>query len=117
LKLNSVPETVSSKHLKIYGAQAIEIDKIIAADPGLGVPFSVVFPYTKAEIIWICRNEMPVTLEDMLARRTRALFLDAHVSSEIAPVIAGIMAKEMGYDEKWQVDQIEKYNKLVVSYL
>ena len=117
LKLNSVPETVSSKHLKIYGAQAIEIDKIIAADPGLGVPLNTVFPYSKAEIIWICRNEMPVTLEDMLARRTRALFLDAQVSSEIAPVIAGIMAKEMGYDEKWQMEQIEKYNKLVVNYL
>jgi glycerol-3-phosphate dehydrogenase len=53
----------------------------------------------------------------MLARRTRALFLNARASSEIAPVVAGIMAEEMGFDEKWQLDQINAYNQLVINYL
>jgi glycerol-3-phosphate dehydrogenase len=74
-------------------------------------------PYTKAEILWICRNEMPFTVEDILARRTRALFLNVRASAEIAPEVAGLMAEELGYDIKWQKEQIESYNRLVKNYI
>ncbi len=40
-------------------------------------------------------------LEDILARRTRSLFLNARASAEIAPEVAGLMAKEFGYDKRW----------------
>jgi glycerol-3-phosphate dehydrogenase len=116
LKLNSIPAIVSSKHLQIYGAQAVEIEKIIEDNPGLGVPLSPALPYSKAEIIWICRNEMPLTLEDMLARRTRALFLDARASEAIAPEVAWLMAQELGFDENWQKGQLEIYRDLIKSY-
>jgi glycerol-3-phosphate dehydrogenase len=67
--------------------------------------------------MWICRNEMPVTVADILARRTRALILDARASSAIAPVVAGIMALEMEHDNKWQEKQIREYNELVLRYI
>ena len=69
---------------------------MIGENPSLGVPLDKRLPYTKAEIIWICRNEMPQTIEDILARRTRSLFLNARASSDIAADIAGLMAKELG---------------------
>ncbi|HAX92785.1 MAG TPA: FAD-dependent oxidoreductase, partial [Bacteroidales bacterium] len=56
------------------------------------------------------------TLEDMLARRTRALFLDARASAEAGPVVAGIMAKEFGFSRSWQENEISKYNDLIKIY-
>ena len=81
------------------------------------MPINEELPYTRAEIIWICRNEMPFHLEDMLARRTRALILNARASAAIAPEVAEIMAEELGYDGKWQKDQVESYKELVKNYL
>jgi glycerol-3-phosphate dehydrogenase len=117
LRLSSPEISNSASRLNVYGDRSPEIEQIITDSPEMGIPIDLRLPYSRAEIIWICRNEMPLTLEDMLARRTRALFLNARASSEIAPVVAGIMAEEMGFDEKWQLDQINAYNQLVINYL
>jgi glycerol-3-phosphate dehydrogenase len=90
---------------------------MIHNNPDLGAPVDPRLPYTKAEIIWICRNEMPVNLDDLLARRSRALFLNAKASSDIAPEAAWIMAAEMGYNNKWQEEQVESYRSLVKKYI
>ncbi len=74
-------------------------------------------PYTEAELRWICREEMPYKLEDMLARRTRALFLDAAASLEMASGAANIMAEELGFDEQWKKTELEEYAKLVENYI
>jgi glycerol-3-phosphate dehydrogenase len=61
---------------------------------------------------------MPVMIEDMLARRTRVLFLNANASgTTMAVEVASLMAKEFGYDAKWQEEQIESYNQLVKNYI
>jgi glycerol-3-phosphate dehydrogenase len=117
LKLSESDNSIPGNRLHIYGDQSVEIEQIIGKNPEMGKPLSEHFPYTKAEIIWICRNEMPLKIEDILARRTRALFLNARASSEIAPEVAKIMAKELGFDEKWQLEQVKIYNQLVVNYL
>jgi glycerol-3-phosphate dehydrogenase len=103
--------------LKIYGNQASEIQKMINEQPDLEELIHQNLPYTKAEIIWICRNEMPRTLEDMLARRTRSLFLDARASAEAGPMVADLMSKELGFSKSWQESEISRYNKLVINYI
>ena len=117
LELSPSSSDISSGRLHIYGDQAVEIEQIIEKNPELGELVSNQFPYTKAEIIWICRNEMPLKLEDILARRTRTLFLNARASSEIAPAVADLMAKEFGFNDSWKQVQIEEYNKLVSCQL
>lgn len=117
LKLTTLPISNSSDRLHIYGDRSLEIEKMISDNPQLGIPVDPRFPYTRAEIIWICRNEMPLKVEDMLARRTRALFLNARASSEIASEVAGLMAKELKYDMKWEKEQTESYNRLVKNYI
>jgi glycerol-3-phosphate dehydrogenase len=117
LKLSSLNLNSSSDRLHIYGDRSPEIRKIMSDDPGLGNPIDPRLPYTRAEILWICRNEMPLTVEDMLARRTRALFLNAQASSDIATEVAVLMANELGFDIKWQNEQIESYKQLVKNYI
>jgi len=117
LKLSTLTAGYSANRLNIYGDKFFEIEKLIYDHPKLGIPIDPRFPYTRAEIIWICRNEMPLTIEDMLARRTRALFQNARASSEIAVEIAALMAKELGLNTKWQKEQIESYNQFVKNYI
>ena len=110
-------QVLKSERLKIYGDKAGEIEKMIDNKPDLGDQIDPRLPYTRAEIIWICRNEMPHTLEDVLARRTRALVLDVKASLDIAPETVRLMAKELGYDEVWQEKQLEKYEQLSMNYI
>ena len=60
---------------------------------------------------------MARTVEDFLARRSRALLLDARASMDAAPEVARIMAEELGYDRKWQTDQEDAYVGLAKEYL
>ncbi len=108
---------LKSERLRIYGNEAAEIEKLVAEKPELGGLLDPRLPYTRAEIIWICRNEMPRKLEDILARRTRAMFLDARASSAIAPEVAEIMAMELKNDGKWTEAQAKDYNQLLLNYL
>jgi len=115
--LFSLDPALHEKRLQIYGNKAVEIEEMMCEKPSLRELMNPLLPYTRAEIIWICRNEMPRTLEDMLARRTRSLFLDVRASITIAPVVADIMAEELRYDDKWKDQQLEEYNKLTINYL
>jgi glycerol-3-phosphate dehydrogenase len=117
LKLANADQVGTKGRLRIYGDQAPEIEKLIQANPELGIPLDPRLPYTKAELIWICRNEMPVNLDDLLARRTRALLLNAKASSDIAGEAALIMAAETGHDDQWVKEQAEAYRNLVTNYI
>jgi glycerol-3-phosphate dehydrogenase len=60
---------------------------------------------------------MPCTLTDILARRTRALFLDARASLHAAPLVADILAEELKQDKTWNDNQVKEYNQLVLNYI
>ena len=117
LKLSSLNTDNPLERLHIYGDHAEEIKRMISENPELGKPLDPKLPYTRAEILWICRNEMPLRVEDVLARRTRSLFLNARASAGIASEVAGLMAKEFGFDQNWQKEQIKSYYELVKNYL
>ncbi|MCK4700508.1 MAG: FAD-dependent oxidoreductase, partial [Bacteroidales bacterium] len=70
----------------------------------------------KTQVIWAVREEMARSPEDVLARRTRAIFLDVKESLRIAPETAQLMADELNRDSKWVDDQLARYNKLAKRY-
>lgn len=100
-----------------YGADKVNIDRIIKNKPELGEKLHERLPYLKAEAVWAARNEMAMTVEDVLSRRTRALLLDAKASVEMAPEVAKLMAEEMGKDKAWQEKQVDEYKKLADAYI
>lgn len=73
-------------------------------------------PYSEADIIRAVRAEMARTVEDVLARRTRALFLNAQAAIEMSANVAAIMAEELGKDNKWVEKEIATFKDLAVSY-
>jgi glycerol-3-phosphate dehydrogenase len=60
---------------------------------------------------------MARTVEDILARRTRALFLNARAAIEMAPRVAELMAKELERDDAWKSEQIRSFEELAKGYL
>ncbi len=71
----------------------------------------------RSEIVWAARHEMARTVEDALARRTRALFLNARAAVEAAPSVAESMAAELGLDASWRERQLEAFNRVAKYYL
>src|SRR5579883_795213 len=84
---------------------------------GGGTPLHPALPYTEADIIRSARGEMARTLEDALARRTRALFLNARAALEMAPASAAVLAGELGRDAAWEREQVAAFERLAQGYL
>jgi glycerol-3-phosphate dehydrogenase len=102
--------------LAVYGSDAYEIRKLIASDASLGEPLHPALPYVKAEVVWATRHEMARTVEDVLARRTRALFLNARAAREMAPAVADLMASELGWDETAKARQSAAFLDVASNY-
>ena len=100
--------------MHVYGS---DIDKIIALNPKNAYKsLSKKFFVTKNQIIWAVKNEMAITLEDVLARRIRCLFLDAKETEKISPIVAEIMAENLKKDKEWIKLQITKFEKTLKNY-
>ncbi len=100
-----------------YGTDEDMLDNLTKEDPALADALGVDLGMIKAQVVLAVRNEMARTVEDVLARRTRALFLDAKQSIAMAPEVARIMAAELGKDEEWQKQQVDEYSALANRYL
>jgi len=103
--------------LGVYGSDAFAIEKLIRDDPHLAKRLHPALSYCAAEVVWAARNEMARTVEDVLARRTRALFLNAQAASEMAVRTAEIMAQELNYDDIWKANQIKNFRELARRYV
>jgi len=112
-----VEQTDESDPLHLYGSDAAQIRNMADADPSLAGKLHPDFPFIRAEVVWAVRKEMAMTLEDVLARRLRLLFLDTRIAMEIAPDVAHIMAIEMGRDERWENLQLENFIQTAQGYL
>ncbi|ULQ55004.1 glycerol-3-phosphate dehydrogenase/oxidase [Flavihumibacter rivuli] len=100
-----------------YGTDAALIRDLEATAPASAYPIHPNLPYTVSQIVWAVRNEMCMTVDDALSRRTRALLLDARAAMEAAPLVAAIMAREMGKDEQWQTQQVDAFSSIARHYL
>ncbi len=100
-----------------YGSDLQEIKKLIKKNPTLKEWISEDLKINKAQVVWAVKSEYARNIEDFLSRRTRALLLDAKESLKMAPMVAEIMANELGQDKKWEEEQIKKYKELAKGYL
>ena len=75
------------------------------------------FVYTREDVLRAVREEMARTVEDVLARRLRILFLNAKLAIDLAPKISEIMAKELGKDDSWQAEQVRLFSEIAKQYL
>jgi glycerol-3-phosphate dehydrogenase len=111
------PDLPAEAAMRVYGSDAAAVENLIREDDSLRERLHPALPYRGADVIWGARHEMARSVEDVLARRTRSLLLDARASIEIAPRVAGLMARELGRDDAWARREVETYEKLARGYL
>jgi glycerol-3-phosphate dehydrogenase len=104
-------------HLRGYGTDAPHIQRLMEQRPELAQLLHPAFPNTEAEVYWFVQNEMARTVEDVLARRLRILFLNARVAMDMAPRVAAILAAELGQGPDWQQQQLDVFYALASQYL
>ncbi|MFN9717832.1 MAG: glycerol-3-phosphate dehydrogenase/oxidase, partial [Planctomycetota bacterium] len=113
------------EHLAVYGTDAkliLEMSRPSAAAGAAAVTapmgrLHARLPYGSAEVMWAVRQEMAMTVEDVLARRTRSLFLDARAALEAAPTVATILRAELNRDAEWEQRQLAEFRTLAGSYM
>ena len=93
------------------------MNDIRALDPKGNTSLSPLFQISKNQIVWALEKEMALTVEDILARRTRALFLNAKEALRIGPEVAEIMRKTLGYSEAWKTKQLEEFEQIAKNYI
>ena len=103
--------------LWVYGLDALEIRKLIENDSRLGEQLHGALPYLKAEVVWAVRQEMARTVEDVLARRTRTLFLNARAAIEMAPSVADLMAPELHWNAAAKAKQLTAFREVATNYV
>lgn len=104
-------------HLSVYGSDAPALQLLAQSDAGLASPLDADLPYIGAEVVWAARNEAAMTVEDVLARRTRALFLNARAALAMAPRTAQMMAAELGRDSTWIAGQVKAFENTAKNYV
>lgn len=106
----------SSGPLAVYGSEAPALLALQQAEPELARQLHPALPYTGAEVIWAARYEMARTVEDVLARRLRALFLNARAAHDMAPQVAELLASELQRDTAWAAAQVEQFRSVARAY-
>jgi glycerol-3-phosphate dehydrogenase len=103
--------------LSIYGSDEKELKEFVADNREWSDTLSDETNIMAGQVIWAVRKEMARTVEDVLARRMRVLFIDARLAMRLAPKVADIMMTELKEDENWKENQIRAFSDLAKGYL
>jgi glycerol-3-phosphate dehydrogenase len=106
-----------SNHLYVYGSDMPAVEKLKNSGNGMNEKIHPKYDYSVAEVVWAVREEMALTVDDVLGRRARLLFIDARAAIEAAPKVAQIMAKELGRSQEWINTQTDYFINLANNYL
>ncbi len=118
LRLQGWTDTVDpTEPLSVYGTDAAGIEALECSRPELAERLHPALPYRGSEVVWAARHELARTVEDVLARRLRALLLDARASVQMAPRVAELLAEELGWDEAEAAAQVGAYRSLARGYV
>jgi glycerol-3-phosphate dehydrogenase len=107
----------ASEWERVYGSDLPMLCALSSEGSTLDALIHPRLPFRMREVVWAARYEMARTVEDVLARRTRALFLDARAAIEAAPAVAALLAKELNRSEAWMAEDLANFVEVAKGYL
>jgi glycerol-3-phosphate dehydrogenase len=110
-------QIAGSEWERVYGADLPLLKELEQSSAELAQGLDDRLPFRRSEVVWAARYEMARSVEDVLARRTRALFLNAQASLDAAPATAHLLAVELGRDTRWEQNQVAAYRKTAAAYV
>ncbi len=107
-----------AKHLiRKYGSRAHKVARLTQENILWSQRLVEKYPFIQAEVIYQVRQEMAHTLRDVLARRMRLEIMDWEATQEAVPVVANLMAQELGWTPAQKQQQIDDYLGLLASFV
>jgi glycerol-3-phosphate dehydrogenase len=101
----------------VYGSDLPALRALSAGNAELDSLLHPQLPFRMREVVWAARFEMARTVEDVMARRTRALFLDARAAMEAAPAVATLLTAELKRNESWRDQQVADFSAIARGYI
>jgi len=111
------PSRAAAPWETVYGADLPALNALSENNKSLDALLHPRLPFRRSEVAWAARHEMARTVEDILARRTRALFLDARAAIEAAPAAADLLAGELGRSEAWKAEDLKRFQEIAKGYV
>lgn len=109
--------TMAEEPLGVYGADRDAIEALIRSDRALGERLHERLDVCAGEVVWSAREEMSMTVDDALSRRTRSILFDARAAREAAPAVASLLAKELGRDDTWRRAQVQEFEEIARRHM
>ncbi len=121
LKLHGCAEPASSAGMEetdsVYGSDLANVRALGDASPVLNEKLHELLPYRRRDVVWAVLHEKARTVEDVLARRTRALFLNARAAIEAAPEVSHVIARELQRSEHSRARDLQDFLKIAEGYV
>ncbi len=111
------PVPCSTRTLSLIGDEGSKITAMLRESPELAEPLVTGYPYRLVDVIFAARYEMGRSIEDILARRTRLLFLNAAAALKAAPGVARLLAVELNKDTVWIDEQLKQFRETAAHFL
>lgn len=105
-----------AEHLaRTYGVHAFDVLNVAEGPRGGKVLFPG-YPYIEREVIYACKQEMAVSITDMLTTRMRLAFLDSSAAQEVIPRVADIMAETLGWSKAKKAQELAKAKEILGGF-
>lgn len=114
-KQYTLPSDVCQHLMRTYGSRAGQVAQL-SQQPTLSDKLTNSQPFLNAEVVYQVREEMAVTLRDVLARRWRLELADWQLTAQLAPQVAYLMAAELGWSNAHRNEQIRAYQNLLSTF-
>ena len=105
----AVPEATARHLVHRYGSEAVAVANLAARDPALAQPLAPGLATLQAEVVHQARREMALTVSDVMIRRTRLFHEHPAQGTEASPVVAGLLARELGWDAAREAAWLAEY--------
>lgn len=100
----------TARHLtEKFGTQSPAVLELTKTNPELKLPIVGGASAIHAEIVYCVRQEMAVTIEDVLARRIGLQYFDWKLAMQAAPVVASHLAQELAWSDQQKNDAVQIY--------
>ena len=100
-----------------YGSDLAALRDLSNTNPTLNNSLHPQLPYRLRDALWSIRHEKARTTEDVLARRTRALFLNARAAIEAAPQVSQLLAHELQRNTTEQEADLQSFLQIAEGYI
>ena len=111
-----LPADVCQHLMRTYGNRAEQVAQLTREQPHFAQKLTDSLPFVNVEVVYQVRQEMAVTLRDVLARRWRLELSDWQLTATLTPQVADLMAAELGWSETYCAEQVTAYQSLLTSF-